>query len=209
VIRRVIAAVGILAILGCVPRLEPLAGVPAPARFPNSELRPVYKHIVFRWELEDNELNARGEGVARIAPPDSVRLDFFLAGGMGGGAAVLVGDSLTAPGPDMVRRLVPPIPLLWASLGRLAIPALPDTIVRVDGSTLRADIGRPTMWRVTFRGDSLVRVERVRDGRIVQWVERDEKGALYRDNGARRALRITVTRTNQVPAFDASIWRLP
>jgi hypothetical protein len=48
----------------------------------------------------------------------------------------------------------------------------------------------------------------VRDGRIVEWVERDERGARYRDNGARRALRITITRVDKVPGFDASIWRL-
>jgi len=47
--------------------------------------------VVFQWELVDGEITARGDGVARIASPDSVRLDFFLGGGMGGGAAVLIG----------------------------------------------------------------------------------------------------------------------
>ena len=193
----------------CAPRLKPLTGAPAPARFPVATLPLGHQQIVFRWELQDAELSAKGEGAARVASPDSARLDFFLGGGMGGGAAILIGDSLATPGPDMVRKMVPPTPLLWASLGRLSLPPLPDTTVRVDGATLRADIGRPVSWRVTFRGDSLVRVERVRDGRIVEWVERDGTGAHYRDNGARRALHITVTRADQVPGFDASIWRLP
>ena len=43
-------------------------------------------------------MTARGEGVARIASPDSVRMDFFLGGGLGSGAAVLIGDSLSGPG---------------------------------------------------------------------------------------------------------------
>ena len=61
------------------------------------------------------------------APPDSARLDFFLAGGLGGGRAVLVGDDLSAPGGAMVDRLVPPAPLMWGALGRLAVPPVADT----------------------------------------------------------------------------------
>ena len=50
---------------------------------------------------------------------------------------------------------------MWAALGRVALPNLPDTAIRVDGSVLRADIGNPVAWRLTFRGDTLVRAERV------------------------------------------------
>lgn len=195
------------AVTGCAPRLQPLAGAPAPAeRIPLGQLPPGHRHLVFRWEASDPDLTVRGEGVARIAPPDSARLDFFLAGGLGGGRAVLVGDALRAPGGALVDRLVPPAPLMWGALGRLAVPPVADTTVALDGELLRADLGRPVGWRVTFRGDSLVRLERVADGRVVEWVDRSGDRIRYRHESARRELHLTVTRTQSSPPFDASIW---
>lgn len=193
----------------CAPRLAPLSGTVAPVRLPRAELTSGHQRIVFRWDLDDKEFSARGEGAARIAAPDSVRLDFFLNGGVGHGAAVLLGDTLRAPSPDFVRSLVPPPPLLWAALGRMALPALPDTSVRVDGAVLRADIGKPVAWRITFHGDTLSRLERVAGGRIVEWIERSPNGEIkYRHEGARRTLRLTVTHSEPTPPFDASIWHL-
>ncbi|HKO17156.1 MAG TPA: hypothetical protein VJU87_13020, partial [Gemmatimonadaceae bacterium] len=165
-----------------------------------------HRQVVFTWELRDTELSAHGDGVARIAAPDSARLDFFLAGGMASGAAVLIGDSLAVPGSDAVRRLVPPAPLLWAAFGRLAVPALPDTSARVDGAVLRADIGTPPQWRLSFSHDSLTRVERVSGGRILEWVERSAGEIRYRNEAARRTLKLVVTRSAEVDGFDASIW---
>ena len=190
----------------CAPRLKPLRGAPAPVRFPASALQPGHRTVVFNWELDDTELDARGSGAARVAAPDSARLDFFVSGGLGSGAALLIGDSLSAPGGDMVRRLVPPAPLIWATLGRLALPALPDTEVRVDGSVLRADIGRPVAWRITFHGDTLSRIERVSNGRIIEWLERSATGSHYFHTKARRSLRIEITRVNESAPFDPSIW---
>ena len=150
----------------------------------------------------------RGEGAARIASPDSARLDFFLAGGFGNGAAVLIGDSLRTPGGDnTARRMVPPPALLWAALGRVALPNLPDTVIRSDGVTLRADIGRPVAYRLTFRNDSLVRAERVFGGRVAEWVERSQSRMRYRDEGARRSLQLDITRMDHPTGFDAAIWR--
>lgn len=209
-IRSVSLALLLLGLAGtsaCAPRLKPLPGAPAPAaRIPAGQLAPGHRQVSFRWEASDPDLTVRGEGVARIAPPDSARLDFFLAGGFGGGRAVLIGDQLRAPGGAMVDRLIPPAPLMWGALGRLAVPAMPDTAVALDGELLRADIGRPVAWRVTFRGDSLVRLERVADGRVVEWVDRSGDRVRYRHESARRELHLTVTRTLPTPAFDASIW---
>lgn len=198
-------------VAGCVPRLSPLTGVDVPAnRLPATQLPPGRRQVTFTWELEDRDMTGRGDGAARIAAPDSARLDFFLAGGFGGGAAILIGDSLRTPGgvADFARRLVPPSPLLWAVLGRVALPNLPDTVIRVEGATLRADIGRPVAWRLTFQGDTLTRAERVDGGRVIEWVDRvDSARVRYRNESARRSLTIAVTRVNQVPDFDASIWR--
>jgi hypothetical protein len=204
--RAFLLIVGLLVAASCAPRLRPLAGAPTVARLPSTELPPIHRQIVFDWELVDRDVTGRGEGVARVAGPDSARLDLFLAGGFGSGAAILIADSLRTPGSGLPRRFIPPPPLLWAALGRVALPALPDTTARVDGELLRVDIGKPVGWRLTFRRDSLVRLERIRDGRIAEWVERSGNVVHYRSEEARRALSLTIKRAQEVPPFDASIW---
>jgi hypothetical protein len=196
---------------GCAPpRVAALPGMPVPVQqLPKGSLPNGNRKIVFKWELRDGDVTARGDGVARIASPDSVRLDFFLGGGMGSGAAVLIGDSLQVPGPDLARRLIPPRALLWASLGRFDVPADRDTTVRVDAGVLRADIGAPVHWRATFRGDTLTRLERVEEGRLQEWVERSTDQAVqYRNEAARRTLSLVIQRSDAVPPFDPAIWRL-
>jgi len=201
-----------MCVTACAPRLPPLVGAPAPPTLPRATLPMGHTRIVFRWELQDPELAARGEGAARVAFPDSARLDFFLGGGVGSGAAVLVGDRLELgdQDTDVTRRLVPSPPLLWAALGRLAFPPLADTIARVAGDTLRADIGQPVVWRVTFVRDTLVRLERVDRGRVLEWVERSAAGRTvrYGNEGQRRRLDLLITRSENVSAFDSEIWTL-
>ncbi len=176
---------------------------------PKGTLPAGRRQITFQWEMRDGDMSARGDGVARIASPDSVRLDFFLGGGFGSGVAVLIGDSLLVPGPDFARKLVPPRALLWASLGRFDVPAEPDTVVRVDAGVLRADIGAPVHWRATFHGDTLSRLERVDGGRLQEWVDRSsDQKVLYRNEAARRSLSLVILRSDVVASFDPSIWRL-
>jgi hypothetical protein len=201
----------LLLVAGCAPpRMAALPGTIAPVQqLPRGTLPEGRRKVVFEWEMRDGDMIARGDGVARIASPDSVRLDFFLAGGFGSGAAVLIGDSLQVPGPDMARRLVPPRALLWAALGRFDIPAERDTVVRVDGGVLRADIGTPVHWRATFHGDTLSRLERVDGGRLQEWVERSpDQKVRYRNEAARRTLTLVIQSSDVVASFDPSIWRL-
>jgi len=207
--RAIFVATGFL-LAACVPHLSPLTGTPMPASaLPRPGMPPGHAKIVFNWELQDRETTTRGEGAAQIASPDSARLDFFLAGGFGSGSAILIGDSLQAPGGDFIRKLIPPPPMLWAALGRLALPNLPDTVIRGEGTSVRADIGRPVSWRLTFHGDSLVRAERVDGDRVLEWVDRsDPKRVSYRNTADRRSLQLTITRMTEVSSFDASIWRL-
>lgn len=163
---------------------------------------------MIRWEYQDRDIVARGDGAVRIASPDSARLDLFLDGGFGGARAVVIGDSVRVPANgDYARKLLPPTSLFWAALGRLAVPALPDTVVRVDGDTVHADIGRETIWRVKFVGSRIVRAERIEGGRIIERVERlaDDK-VKYEHNTQHRSLSLTVTRTTPVGPFDETIW---
>jgi hypothetical protein len=205
-----LVAVTALLVACAAPRIAALPGAPvAVRRLPPSPVMTGHRRVVFQWELKDQDMTARGEGVARIAFPDSVRLDFFLGGSYAGGAAVLISDSLSVPGPDFVRRLVPPRALLWASLGRLDVPTERDTVVRVDGPTVRADIGSPVHWRVSYQGDSLSRLERVDGGRIQEWVERGlDKHVQYRHESSGRTLSLVIQRSDAVSAFDPSIWHL-
>jgi hypothetical protein len=176
---------------------------------PHGDLPPGYHQISFEWEYADVDMTGRGDGVARMAFPDSVRLDFFLAGGLAGGGAVMIGDDLDAPGIELVRRLIPPPALLWGSLGRTALPVMRDTAIRRDGPLLRADIGDPVVWRVTFRADSLVRLEHVNRGRVIEWVDRATDGRIeYRQESARRSLKLHITRVEHVTTFDPSIWHI-
>ncbi|GLC26614.1 hypothetical protein [Roseisolibacter agri] len=204
-------ALATLALTGaasCAPRARPLAGAVVPrVALPSTTLSTRPQRVVFRWRYDEAEgFSARGEGVARLVSPDSGRLDFFVDGGLGGGYAILIGDRVTAPGGEMVRRLIPPAPLLWAALGRLALPAAPDTTVRASGDTLRADVGRDPTWRATFIGARLARLERIDGGRIQEWMQRDSSVVRYRHEGERRGLSLDVQRTESVDGFPASIW---
>ena len=205
-VRRGLHAISLLSI-ACAPRAGGISGTPVPARFPPTELPRGHQRVVFRWDYVDQALAAKGEGVARIASPDSVRLDFFLDGGLGGGFAIVIGDSISSPGGDDVRRYLPPVSLLWAALGRLSVPSAADTSAKVDGGTLRADIGRNPTWRVTFAGEKLTRLERIVDGRRLEWVGRNGAEVRYQNERSSRSLTLRITSTDEAPPFDPAIWR--
>lgn len=210
--RRGVAACALLAtsmaVAACTPRVQPLAGAPAPTRaLPRLELPAGPRRIVFRWRYEEADgFAARGEGVARVVGPDSARLDFFLDGGFASGYAILVGDQLITPG-DLGRRIIPPAPLMWATLGRLAVSGARDTTVAVTGDTLRADLAGDPSWRVTVIGERLARLERVQGGRLVDWITRDSTALRYRHESDRRSLSLDIVRSEPADAFAPSIWR--
>jgi hypothetical protein len=197
-----------MAVVACAPpRAKPLAGELAPERvLPVIELAPKHRRITFRWDYEENALIARGEGAMRVAPPDSARVDLFLNGGIAVGRAVLIGDSLRATNQAQVQRFLPPPPMMWAALGRLAVPALADTTLTMEGDVMHADIGRPAVWRVTIKGNRLMRLVRLSGGRIVEMVTRDEGGRLLYEVPGRRKLWLGIIRDEEVQPFDASIW---
>lgn len=201
-----VLAVALLA--GCAPKAPPLTGDVAPAAIPATRLPPVHRKLIFLWNYSDADIRARGDGAARVAPPDSVRMDLFVGGGYGSGSAVLVGDSLVTRGDSRIGAYLPPVPFIWAALGRFTVPPAADTAARVDGDTLRVEIGREPAWRATFAGGELRRIELIDGGRIQQWVSRDGAGHVhYEHERARRTLDLAVTRVDTVSSFDAAIWR--
>lgn len=200
---------GLLAV-GCIraPHAPPLSGTPAKVTLPLTDLPAGHSSVTFRWTYSDPDMRMRGDGVARIAGPDSARIDFFLDGGLGGGRAILIGDRVRIPGMNLMARFLPPPALLWATFGRLSVPPSADTVVRLDGATLRAEIGRDPVWRSAFAGGELRRLERIDGDRLREWVVRDSVGgARYQNPVARRTLGITVIRTDTTADFDAAIFR--
>ena len=207
-VKRALVA-GLLAAAGCAsaPRAGPLTGVPVARRLPATPLPSGYRRMIFRWEYKERIGSARGDGVARIAPPDSVRIDLFLENGAYGGFVILIADSLASVAQDEARRSLPPVPMLWAALGTVRVRGA-DTTVVMDGDTLRADVGRDPTWRVTFGPSALVRLERIAGGRIEETVERgDSTQVVYRQPAAGRSLVLAIRQVVREPGFDASIWR--
>ncbi|HXC25899.1 MAG TPA: hypothetical protein VNU46_08285 [Gemmatimonadaceae bacterium] len=194
----------------CTPPLSPLTGIsPVNATLPAVALVTGQRKVVFTWELEANSLVARGNGAARLSAPDSARVDLFLTGGFGGASAVLIGDSLIVPpgaGTRGIMNMIPPTPVLWAALGRLALPALADTIIRVSGDTLRADVGRPRQWRVTAVRDQLILLDHISGDRIIESVERMPDGGVRYHSSDHRSLVLHIQQDQPMAAFDASIW---
>ncbi len=197
-----------LAGTGCLRTIGALSGTRvSSASIPRTGITGL-RQVTFRWEYNEESMVARGEGVARLASPDSARLDFFVDGGFGSGHVLVFDDRVIAPGGDLVASMIPSPPMLWAAVGRLAVPASADTIAAVDGTRLRADIGRDPGYRATFEGARLISLERVQNEKITETVTRTEDGTVrYTNPGARRMLRITITRDEAVASFDASIWR--
>lgn len=204
-----IACAAVVGAAACAPRIQPMPGVaPATIALPPLTVAPTPQRVTFRWELNDGDMVARGDGVARIAPPDSVRVDLFLGGGFGrAAAAILIGDSVRVPpGGESEAGLLPPPPLMWAAFGRLAVPALPDTVVRVSGDTIRAELGHPARWRLVAASDQLLRLERISGDRIVEWVQRSPGREVRYELSGRRSLVLHVDAQQPSAPFDASVW---
>ena len=221
---RWLVMVGALTVAGCAPAARPLNGAPTRAVLPPTAIPATPTVLRFTWTYTDDTFEANGEGAVRRQGPDRARLDFFLRNGMAGGYAILVGETLTVPGIDLVKRMLPPVPLLWASLGRLVVPPTADTVARIDGDTLRADLGAlrgrdasaadGRAWRVAFAGRHLARLERIEGGKVVEWMSRapGDDGALrlqYVHERGKRRLAIAVSDTTIVEGFDDAIWRRP
>jgi hypothetical protein len=201
------AAALVLGGSSCAPRIRPLAGDTADRQLPQTHVGRVPERVVIAWRYADRDFAVRGEGLVRLVPPDSARLDFFLAGGYGGGRAFLIGDSLIAPDAASIERFLPPPALLWATLGRLAVQGA-DTTVRVDGDTLRADIGAGPRWRVAFVDENLVRLERIEGDRLQEHVVREDSMTVRYEHAAPpRRLEITIVSREPMRGFDAEIWR--
>lgn len=129
---------------------EPLAPVAADSiaawTEPNGPTRPVA--LRFKWTYRDDRRSGGGRGTLRIAPPDSMRVDWASALNIKSGAAVVIGDSLrwADPKEDYPASIAQAIQLVWTALG----------IVRPPGSGMETFGKRDSLgaqWRYTRSGE--------------------------------------------------------
>jgi hypothetical protein len=122
---------------------EPLAPV-APDSIaawtaPNGPTRRVA--LRFKWKYRDDRQSGGGRGTLRIAPPDSMRIDWATVFNAKTGAAVVIGDSLRWADPkEDYPSSSQDIQLVWSALG---IVRPPDSGVATFG--MRDSTG--AVWR--------------------------------------------------------------
>jgi hypothetical protein len=127
-----------------------------------------HRQLRFKFKFRDPKGKVGGRGAARIAAPDSLRLDMQGPFGLGKGAAMVNGDSTEwIKGPDAIKRIVPDFRLMWSMLGFTRPPP--------DGAVLSAsESGDVIAWSYATATDT---VEYVRTGggmpSLVALVRRD------------------------------------
>lgn len=175
----------------------------------------------FKWAFRHPDENVGGGGSARIAPPDSLRLD--MAGPLGAKrtAGMVIGDrEQWVTREEVLEKIIPSYPLLWAMLG---VARQPD-----GGTTLRAaTVGDSlTAWeyagatdtveyvRTTGAAPRLTALVRGADGlvgRVETLLGPDGtplSSRLYLPDGPSR-LDITFTETSTPATFKPEIWVRP
>lgn len=154
---RPVLYIGACALLaGCPRPLAPLVPVPLPPVDRARALAWVARTVPGRntairlsFLFQDGQRRWGGHGTARIAPPDSLRLDYVGPLGLGSGAAVVVGDSAIWADPEEnFHSFVPEVRMLWAAVGVVRPPA-PDAAVAGEDAPGR------TVWRFVEGPDTL------------------------------------------------------
>lgn len=218
-----------VAVLGLASGLAACAGAPPPEPASPLDARQTalaVEHatvldrayrIVFDWVLLDGPARFRGRGVARIAPPDRVRLDLFSPGGETVARAALVRNEVRMPDPAH-RIPLPPPPFIWAALGifRPGDEALllggergPDGEIRLHytgpnpQSALVYGIRQRTLRWLEHR-DSEHTVERIELAPAD--AERFPRRATYRDLRAYRELVVTLDTVEHVESYPPDLW---
>ncbi|HEX9704286.1 MAG TPA: hypothetical protein VGA20_03445 [Gemmatimonadales bacterium] len=215
--------------MACRPRVDPLVPLPlepvpwdSAVAWARRTVPTAYTTLRLRWRYEDEVARWAGRATARIAPPDSLRLDFTGPLGIGAGAGVVVGDTVawTQP-PGSLERLVPAIPMLWAALGTVRPPAAGATAF-----TRAREAGGETVryWRFVHGGDTLDYAQRSGSARELEAEWRRNGGIVARsrvryDEQQRPAesridfpraparIEFTVTGVDTAGAFPPLLWR--
>jgi hypothetical protein len=178
---------------------------------------PTRHEIVrFRWRAEDDRLSLAGAGAARIAPPDSLRVDLAASLGVGRSTIVLAGESVQAQPEEVVEFIVPDRRALWLAMGVVRETDTRTVEVIRDGERrwwrTTDSRGRTTIYAQS--GETLTGVRREVNGRLMQELrlQRDADGRVRRAQledhvrGARLVLDVTGRETSE--PFGPETWRL-
>lgn len=179
---------------------------------------PASRELVqLRWQYSDGERDAKGRGAARLAPPDSLRLDVSVPV-LGRATLVFAGDSTWVAPEELAGEVLPPRAIVWAMFGVVRPPG-PD--MRIEASEaadrrlyrLTARDGLTTL--LELRGDTLLGATQTKGGRLVGRLvlTRDAAGALVKadatdaEHGARFIVRVDHREASE--PFPSEIWPRP
>lgn len=174
----------------------------------------------FRWLFNDGQASLGGQGSARIAGPDSLRFDIAGPWGIGGAAAMVVGDEARwVKPPEIIARLIPSYPLMWAMFGVMRPPPRGALIRGVEGGgttllewTQGSDTVRYTRSQV---GAASLRAQWQRAGITMGVVEThfDGSGAPVSARltvpSVPARLDLTIVADSVVPTFPPAVWIPP
>lgn len=105
------------------PLALPNVGATEAAAWATGTVPVGHRIIRFRWLFNDGQASVGGQGSARVAGPDSLRFDIAGPWGIGGAAAMVVGDEARwVRPPEIIARLIPSYPLMWAMFGVMRPP---------------------------------------------------------------------------------------
>ena len=171
----------------------------------------------FRWLFNDGQASVGGAGSARFAGPDSLRFDIAGPFGIGNAAAAVVGErALWVRPPDIIARLIPSYPLMWAMFGVMRPPPLGAAVrgFRADGVTAYESVtGADTLaYRLTTTPSHALRAEWRRAGVVMGLVETrlnpdgSPESARLTVPSVPARLDITIVADSSTSAFPAAIW---
>ncbi len=173
--------------------------------------------VRFSWRSDDGRLQLAGSGAARLAPPDSLRVDIAASLGVGRATLILTADRTDARPEELVQQVVPDRFAFWAVLGVMRLP--PGAVAvehQEDGDRhrwrVRDRLGRLTLFDV--QDGALRAVTREVDGRIASTLalrrrtDGSLEGARLTDVARQARLAITITAREASGPFPPEIWRL-
>ncbi|MDX1578775.1 MAG: hypothetical protein R3266_09825 [Gemmatimonadota bacterium] len=175
-------------------------------------------HVLFEWEYVDERGNLRGEGAARVNPPDRFRLDLFTTGD-GSMSVVLVDDRLSTGGVLEEDIRLPPEPFLYAMTGIFRPGGGPPAEgFESDGFQVLGYGGADGAMRYYYLSEGrLVRAEERRAGRTARRIEIEwgedatwPGEARYRDEAGPSAVRWSLVRSRTAnDPWPEDIYALP
>jgi hypothetical protein len=174
--------------------------------------------LYFHWRYDDGSAPVRGRGAARVAPPDSLRLDIGVPV-LGRATLVLAGDSVWTQPAAMVSHVLPERATLWAMFGVIE-PPQDATQIEVgeaaDRRLYRLTARDGVVTTLELRGDTLLGATQQRGPRLIGRLvlTRDSVGGLVRAAATdpEHGLRFVVDLDRREAAresFPTEIWRRP